>query len=95
MAAEQIEQAESEYHALVAAIQLDCQREKQKTREENRMELDHYVESHLEESASEISEKFALILEVDILKIRQQAALQIDAEKTKLQARLQEILRHS
>ncbi len=95
MSSEAIEKAHSEYHALVTAIQMDCQREKEQIRQDNKVEMDHYVESHLEEDASEIMEKFALILNADIEALRGDAAMLIDIEKTRLQTRLQEILRHS
>ncbi len=92
---QEIEQAHTEYHALVSAIQIDCQAEKEKTRQENSMECDRYIETHLEEPAGEITEKFALMLDADILKLRQEAAMLIDLEKTNLQNKIASILRHS
>lgn len=92
---EQLEASDALYNKNVVRIQCNAQELKQEVREDNRMEMDHYVESHLEEDASEIMEKFNKILDADILRIRQEAALLIATEMDLHRDRIQSILRHS
>lgn len=91
--ADELEKSEAIYHQHVAGIQLNAQSLKEEIRADNRAEMDLYVDTHLNESAGDILEKFTQILNIDIERVRRDVALLIAQEMDNLRKRNEEILR--
>lgn len=87
-----LEQNECEYHARVSKIQVayhDCIMDLEAT---NREEIDEYAESHLDESPSEIIERFSEKLAITIQELRTECRQLIEREKEVRDAKKEQIL---
>ncbi len=84
---EALEKSSQLKHKNVAGIQLRTQELKQEVRQEHEAEFSRYVETHVDEPVWEVTEKFEKILEIEIQKIRETAALMIQTEYEKQKVR--------
>lgn len=71
---ELLEDSDAIYHKHVSQIQLEAQEQKQAITEKNRKDIDDYLDSHIEENIDTVIDHFDMILQININKVRTNAA---------------------
>lgn len=89
---QQLEDSDRQYHAMVATIQMDAQRDIQEFKAEVRMEEERTIEAEVSTPAHEVQERYAQYVQEGIAQRRRDSRVKIQYEMEQKMLRDQSIL---